>query len=75
MNKPSIGRYWDIADIDLEQYNYRSRQPNLTDTHGFSIHSDYYQGVEAAYQYTYDVLTGIRKAGQAEIAACERFIF
>ncbi|KJR15245.1 terminase large subunit [Vibrio parahaemolyticus] len=68
-------KYWNISNIDLEQYNYRKNQPNLVDIYGHSIQGDYYQGVEAMYQYTYDVLTNIRKAGSAEIAMCERFIF
>lgn len=68
-------KYWDIYNIDLEQYNYRINEPDLKDKFGHTIHSDYYQGIEAAYQYAYDVLTGIRKAGNAEIGACERFIY
>lgn len=67
-------QYWDISSIDIEQYNIRNLQPNLKDKFDNSIQGYYYQGVESAYQYAYDVLTKKRKAGRAEIASCERFI-
>ncbi|EKD9324317.1 terminase large subunit [Vibrio vulnificus] len=69
------GKFWDLSNIDVEQYNIRAMNPELKDTHGHSIQGDYYQGVEAAYQYAYDVIKGNRIAGRAEIGACERFIF
>lgn len=68
-------KYWDIGSVDLEQYNYRVHQPKLVDDYGFSILGSYFQGYQSVYQYAYDVLMGIRIAGQAEIAACERFIY
>ncbi|WP_028022229.1 terminase large subunit [Enterovibrio calviensis] len=68
-------KYWDIGSVDIEQYNYRLNEPTLVDAYGFSILGDYFQGYQAAHQYAYDVLTGVRVAGQAEIAACERYIY
>ncbi|MGL4519216.1 MAG: hypothetical protein ACRCUJ_05970, partial [Phocaeicola sp.] len=74
MNTPYIWKYWNLSGIDLEQYDYRTHSPDLEDAHGFSIQGDYFQGVEAAYQYAYDVLTGIIPAASNLIGACERFI-
>ncbi|HDI3263902.1 TPA: terminase large subunit [Vibrio cholerae] len=68
-------RFWDISGVDLERFNYRANKPHLVDAFNHSIQGDYFQGIESAYQYTYDVLIGIRPAGLAEIGACERFIY
>ncbi|MGL4765221.1 MAG: terminase large subunit [Aeromonas sp.] len=68
-------QYWNISAVDLEQYNFRLNQPELSDDYGHSIQGDYFQGHQAIYQYAYDVIKGIRPAGRSEIAACERFIF
>ncbi|HHG3075751.1 TPA: terminase large subunit [Vibrio parahaemolyticus] len=68
-------KFWDISDVDLEKFNYRVKSPNLVDAYGHSILGDYFQGVQSVYQYAYDVLSGIRPAGLAEIGACERFIY
>lgn len=68
-------KFWDLSDIDIEKYNYRINEPELTDAWSHSINSEYFQGYKGAYQYAYDVLTGIRPAGDAEIAMVERFIF
>ncbi|EGR0698806.1 terminase large subunit [Vibrio parahaemolyticus] len=68
-------KFWDLSDIDIEKYNYRINQPELTDNWGNTIDSEYFQGVQGCYQYAYDVLKGIRYAGAAEIAMCERFIY
>lgn len=74
MNAPYVWKYWNLSGIDLEQYDYRTHSPDLEDAHGFSIQGDYFQGVEAAYQYAYDVLTGVIPAASNLIGACERFI-
>lgn len=42
---------------DIEHLNYRKTQPDLVDMYGNSIQGEYYQGVEAAYQYAYDIMT------------------
>ncbi|WP_347368017.1 terminase large subunit [Vibrio vulnificus] len=68
-------KFWDLSNIDIEKYNYRINEPELTDTWNHSIHSEYFQGYQGALQYAYDVLKKIRPAGDAEIAMCERFIF
>ena len=68
-------KYWDLSGIDLEKYNYKKHSPHLIDDYGFNIESAYYQGVEAAYQYAYNVLTGSRPAGRGEVSAVERFIY
>ncbi|ELA9841229.1 terminase large subunit [Vibrio parahaemolyticus] len=68
-------RYWDISNVDIEKYNIRLHNPELKDKFNHSIQGDYYQGVEAAYQYAYDVLSGKKICGQSEIAACERFVY
>lgn len=68
-------KFWDLSGIDIEQYNYRINEPNLTDEWGHTIHSEYFQGYQGSHQYAYDVLNGIRPAGDAEIAMVERYIF
>ncbi|WP_429142537.1 terminase large subunit [Aeromonas veronii] len=68
-------KYWDIGNVDLNQYDYRTNEPDLKDEFGHSIQGDYFQGYQAIHQYVYDVLTGVRLAGRSEIAACERFVF
>lgn len=66
-------KYWNIS-TDISKFNFRENNPDLVDAHGHSITGNYFQGVEALYQYVHDVLSGIRNAGSAEIAACERFV-
>ena len=68
-------KYWDLSNIDIEKYNYRINEPELTDQWKHSIHSEYFQSYKGAYQYAYDVLKGIRPAGDAEIAMVERFVY
>lgn len=68
-------RFWDISHVDIETYNIRKIKPDLKDHWNHSIQGEYFQGIEAAFQYCYDVLTGIRCAGDSEIAMVERFIF
>ncbi|WP_188013172.1 terminase large subunit [Photobacterium damselae] len=67
-------KFWKIPE-DISFLDYRTNEPNLTDSFGHCIStSDYYQGWQSIYQYCFDVLTGKRVAGQHEIAACERFV-
>lgn len=68
-------KYWDISQVNLEQYNYRANEPTLVDQFGNSILGSYFQGYQAIYQYVYDVLTGKRISGRGELAACERFVY
>ncbi|MCU8498489.1 terminase large subunit [Vibrio vulnificus] len=75
MIQPYVGKFWDLTGVNLEDLNILSVSPDLKDKHGFRLDSDYFQGVEALYQYVYNVLSGKRNAGSAEIAACERFLF
>ena len=67
--------FWDISNVDINQFNYRINEPELCDIYGHSIQGDYFQGYQAIYQYAFDVLSGIRPAGRSEIAACERFVY
>ncbi|HGY0993957.1 TPA: terminase large subunit [Aeromonas salmonicida subsp. pectinolytica] len=67
----------EINNLDrsiLNSFNHRAITPDLVDQYGHSIQGSYFQGIEAARQYCFDVLTGIRKAGRAEIGACSRFV-
>lgn len=67
-------KYW-VCDFDIEVLNYEVNKPHLVDNFGHSISDEYYQGVESAYQYVYNVLSGKRIASQTEIAMCERFCY
>ena len=67
----------EINNLDssfLKSFNHRAITPDLVDQYGHSIQGSYFQGIEAARQYCFDVLTGVRKAGRAEIGACSRFV-
>ncbi|KFA99259.1 terminase large subunit [Vibrio sp. ER1A] len=67
-------KYWEIP-ADISFLNFRVNEPDLKDAYGSSILGDYFQGWQSLYQYCYDVLSGKRTAGLAEIAACERFVY
>lgn len=67
-------RYWEIPS-DISFLNIRQQQPDLKDQYSNSIQGDYFQGWQGIYQYVYEVLSGNRNAGKAEIAACERFVY
>ncbi|MBQ4672261.1 terminase large subunit domain-containing protein [Aeromonas dhakensis] len=58
----------------LEDMNIRVHNPDLEDAHENKITSEDFQGIEAVYQYTYDVLTGIRNASKVEKLHCQRFL-
>ena len=58
----------------LNDLNIRALKPELVDRYGHSIQGDYFQGIESAYQYCFDVLTHKRPSGKAEYNACQRFL-
>ncbi|MDX7833838.1 terminase large subunit [Aeromonas caviae] len=58
----------------LQYFNFRDNDPNLEDYKGTSIKDHYFQGWQAAFQYCYDVLSGIRKASANEKLFCKRFV-
>ncbi|WP_339009432.1 terminase large subunit [Aeromonas popoffii] len=60
--------------MELNDLNIRAIKPELVDRYGHSIQGDYFQGIESAYQYCFDVLTHKRHSGQAEYNACQRFL-
>ncbi|HAT6345321.1 TPA: terminase large subunit [Aeromonas hydrophila] len=59
---------------NLEEMNIRAINPDLEDAHGNKITDGDFQGLEAVYQYTYDVLTGVRNASASEKLHCQRFL-
>ncbi|MFL1802332.1 terminase large subunit [Plesiomonas shigelloides] len=69
------GKFWDLSNIDIERFNFVEHQPDMVDSWGHSITSEYCQRWESGAQYAYNVLMGLRKAGNAEIAMCERFFY
>lgn len=66
---------WDIADADVELLDHRKLTPNLKDSRGRSISSDYFQGWQAADVYAYKVITGERTECKQVINCCKRYAY
>ncbi|WP_429049159.1 terminase large subunit [Aeromonas hydrophila] len=60
--------------VGIRQFDFRTNEPTLTDEHGNSITSPYFQGWQAVYQYVHDVLSGFRHTSKVERQTVERFV-